>query len=72
MQACGDTPTMVNDSKMINLSNDMILPEKSESTAKKPKAEANPKAKEANGDDGEDYGADYTMYRPPMTLTRWK
>jgi len=70
-QACGDTATIVNDSKMIDLSNDMILPEKSESTAKKPKAEANPKAKEANGDD-EDYGADYTIYRPPMPLTRWK
>ena len=69
-QACGDTPIIRNDSKMIN--DDPIKPEKSESTAKKPKAEANPKAKEANGDDGVDYRADYTMYRPPMTLTRWK
>ena len=69
-QACGDTATSVNDSKMIN--DDPIKPEKGESTAKKPKAEANPKANEANGDDGVDYRADYTMYRPPMTLTRWK
>ena len=45
---------------------DPIKPEKSESTAKKPKA------KEANGDDGEDYGADYMIYQPPMPLTRWK
>ena len=48
---------------MIN--DDPIKPEKSE-------AEANPKAEAADGDDGEDYGADYTIYQPPMPLTRWE
>lgn len=52
---------------MIN--DDPIKPEKGGSTAK-PKAETTPKASKANADDGEDYGADYTIYQPLMPQTR--